>query len=183
MYSPCPLFLLSVRVSRCVCARACIFSDIVSLPDLSGRASRSSQLTDSLFVRVCVCTDTGMFFPPSLLSVSPGCFYDFVSLLISSLRLVACFFFTHTLTDSTLPTTHTHPQTHLQVCSGCLSVSLQFVAVSNINQLKAGACKALFLWADNVPLKYLVFIVQQIIVCINSPTVLDSNRLHIVTSV
>lgn len=91
--SPKPsVFTLLVCVSVCARARACILSDIVSLPDLSGRASRSSQLTDSLFVRVSLYGHRNVFFPLLFCRPVPAVFYDFVSLLISSLRLVACFF-------------------------------------------------------------------------------------------
>lgn len=101
------------------------FVFIVSLPELSGRASRFFQLTDSLFARVCVSVRTQECF-----SVGPSSlFYDFVSLLISSLRQADCFF---PLQKTPPPTTRTHPhshsQTHLQV-SVCLLFGLQFVAV------------------------------------------------------
>lgn len=155
---PSPLFLLSLCVCLCVCARVHAFCQTlfhfqISVEELPGPLS---WLTACLCAWVCM--DTGMFsFPFSSVGQSRLFFMTLFPFSFPPCGWWPVFFFTHTLTDSDAAN-NTHPQTHLQVCSGCLSVSLQFVAVSNIKQLKTNSCRLCFCELTMFPLKYLVFI-------------------------
>lgn len=151
--------------SPCVCARVRVFSQTlfhfqISVEELPGPLS---WLTACLCV--CVCADTGMFFSLLFCRSVQAVFMTLFPFSFPPCGWWPVFFFTHMLTDS--PTANnTHPQTHLQVCSGCVSVSLQFVAVSNIKQLKTSfvfvgwECFLWNIWSSSCNKSLFVLILQ-----------------------